>query len=61
VKSPSPRGVVILHYADDTLIFLENDERNAINMKWTLTCFEQISGMQINYHKSELMAINLTS
>jgi hypothetical protein len=29
-------------------------------MKWTLTCFEQISGMKINYHKSELMAINLT-
>jgi hypothetical protein len=56
-----PGGVVSLQYADDTLIFLENDERNAINMKWTLTCFEQISGMKINYHKSELMAINLTS
>jgi hypothetical protein len=56
-----PGGVVSLQYADDTLIFLENDERNAINMKWLLTCFEQISGMKINYHKSELMAINLTS
>jgi hypothetical protein len=56
-----PGGVVSLQYAEDTLIFLENDERNAINMKWTLTCFEQISGVKINYHKSELMAINLTS
>jgi hypothetical protein len=56
-----PGGVVSLQYADDTLIFLERDERNAINMKWLLTCFEQISGMKINYHKSELMAINLSS
>jgi hypothetical protein len=30
-------------------------------MKWTLSCFEHISGMKINYHKSELMAINLDS
>jgi hypothetical protein len=54
-----PGGVVSLQYSDDTLIFLEKDERNAINLKWTLTCFEQISGMKINYHKSELMAINM--
>jgi hypothetical protein len=54
-----PSGVVSLQYADDTLIFLEKDERNAVNLKWTLTCFEQISGMKINYHKSELMTINI--
>jgi hypothetical protein len=38
--------------------FIDKDERNAINLKWTLTCFEQISGMKINYHKIDLMAIN---
>jgi hypothetical protein len=54
-----PGGAVSLQYADDTLIFLEKDERNAINLKWPLTYFEQISGMKINYHKSELMAINM--
>jgi hypothetical protein len=54
-----PSGVVSLQYADDTLIFLEKDERNAVNLEWTLTCVEQISGMKINYHKSELMAINI--
>jgi hypothetical protein len=54
-----PGGVIILQYANDTLLFLENNERNAINLKWTLTCFEQVSEMKINYHKSELMAINM--
>jgi hypothetical protein len=59
MSTSSPRGVVSLQYADNTLIFLEKDEGNAVNLKWTLTCFEQISRMKINYHKSELMAINI--
>lgn len=52
-------GVMCLQYADDTLLFLENDTRVALNLKWILTCFEQISGMRINYHKSALVPINL--
>jgi hypothetical protein len=27
-------------------------------LKWTLTCFELLSGMRVNYHKSELVPIN---
>jgi hypothetical protein len=38
---------------------LENDTRAATNLKWVLTSFEQISGTRINYHKSELIPINL--
>ena len=38
---------------------MEADPIVAFNMKWILTCFEQISGMRINYHKSELILINL--
>ena len=55
-----PGGVVSLQYADDTLLFLENDERVAINLKWILSCFEQLSGMKINYHKSGLLSINMS-
>jgi hypothetical protein len=51
-------GVVCLEYADDMLLFLENNTKVATNLKWVLTCFEQISGMRINYHESELIAIN---
>jgi hypothetical protein len=54
-----PGGVVCLQYADDSLLFLEKSNEIATNMKWILTCFEQISGMRINYHKSELIAINV--
>jgi hypothetical protein len=53
-----PGRVISLQYADDTLLFLENMEV-AINFKWILTCFEQLSGMRINYDKSELIGINL--
>jgi hypothetical protein len=56
-----PGGVVSLQYADDTLMFLENDPQVALNLKWILTCFEQISGMRINFHKSELIPINIES
>lgn len=28
-------------------------------MKWILTCFELVPGMCINYHKSELLSIDL--
>ena len=54
-----PGGVICLQYADDTLLFLDADPVVAFNMKWILTCFEQISGMRLNYHKSEFIPINL--
>jgi hypothetical protein len=54
-----PGGVISLQYADDTLLFLENDRNVVVNFKWILTCFGQLSGMRINYHKSELIGINL--
>ena len=47
-------GVSILQYADDTFLFLENDLDKAINMKLILSLFEQLSGLKINFHKSEI-------
>jgi hypothetical protein len=47
-------GVSILQYADDTILFLENDIEKAINMKLILSMFEQLSGLKINFHKSEI-------
>ena len=38
----NPGGVVCLQYADDTLLFLENDREVATNLKYIMTCFEQI-------------------
>lgn len=49
-----------MQYADDTILFLENNVDTARNLKNILTCFEQVSGMRINYNKSELVPINLS-
>ena len=39
---------------DDTIIFMEHDLAKARNMKLVLCLFEQLSGLKINFNKSEL-------
>jgi hypothetical protein len=59
MQSMTHTGVISLQYADDTLLFLKNDLTSAINLKWLLSCFEQMSGMGINFHKCDLIAIKV--
>jgi len=47
-------GSSILQYADDTILFMDHDLEKARNMKLLLSAFEQVSGLKINFHKSEL-------
>jgi hypothetical protein len=54
-----PGGVISLQYAEDTILFVANDLELATNLKNTLTCFEQVLGMRINFGKSELIPINM--
>jgi hypothetical protein len=49
------RGVVNLQYTYGTIIFVDK----ATNLKWILTSFGLMSGMRVNYHKNELVPINL--
>jgi hypothetical protein len=44
----------ILQYADDTIHFMDHNLEQAQNIKLLLAAFEQMSGIKINYHKSEL-------
>src|SRR4051812_1069778 len=55
-----PGGIICLQYADDTILFLDNNLKQAKNLKIVLNCFEQVSGMRINYGKSELIPINMS-
>lgn len=48
-----PGGLTILYYADDTLIFIKNSPEAIINIKFLLMCFEAMSGLKINFEKSE--------
>jgi hypothetical protein len=50
-------GLSILQYADDTILFLEHDIAKAVNMKLILSIFEQLSGLKINFHKSEIFSL----
>ena len=47
-------GLSILQYEDDTILFMKHDLEKAMNMKLILSVFEQLSGLKINFHKSEL-------
>ena len=47
-------GLSILQYADDTILFMEHNLEQAQNLKLIICAFEQLSGLKINFHKSEL-------
>jgi hypothetical protein len=54
-----PGGIMTLQYADDTLLFSTYDSGFIRNFKLVLNLFERVSGMRINFHKSEFIPINL--
>jgi hypothetical protein len=54
-------NITHLQFADDTLIFLEVDDRSLATLKLLLVGFENLSGLKINYSKSELIPLNVTN
>jgi hypothetical protein len=46
-----------LQYVDDTVIFLEANDEHVANLKFILYCFENMSGLKINFHKSEVIVL----
>jgi hypothetical protein len=53
-------GLFVLQYADDTILFLDDDLVTARNLKLVLCAFEKLSGLKINFHKSELFGFGET-
>jgi hypothetical protein len=53
-------GLSILQYADDTILFLDDDLEKAKGLKLVLSAFEKLSGLKINFHKSELFCFGET-
>lgn len=45
---------------DDTLICMDHDLAKAENIKHLLLAFEKVSGLRIDYHKSELFCFGQT-
>jgi hypothetical protein len=50
-------GVSLLQYADNTVVLLECSDSNILHLKFLLYCFENMSCMKINYHKSEVYVV----
>jgi hypothetical protein len=47
-------GLSILQYAYDTILLMEHDLEKARNMNLLLCTFEELSGLKINFYKSEV-------
>jgi hypothetical protein len=53
-----PKGVAILQYADDTILCMEDDTETMRNMKLLLYIYEKMSGLKINFDKSEIIMVS---
>ncbi|CAK8537008.1 unnamed protein product [Lathyrus sativus] len=53
--------VDLLQFADDTLIVGEGTWKHVWAIKAVLRAFELVSGLGINYHKSKLIGVNISS
>ena len=49
--------MAILQYADDTIICIEDDVDKAVNLKLLLYMFEMMSGLKVNFQKSEILTV----
>ncbi|XP_078176387.1 uncharacterized protein LOC144569787 [Carex rostrata] len=48
------------HYADDTILFLKAFPRNLKYARWTMLGFEALSGIKLNFSKTELIPFNIS-
>jgi hypothetical protein len=54
-----PGGLTHLQCADDTMVMVDCDKASIANLKFLLYCFEWMSGLKINYHKSEIVVFGV--
>jgi retron-type reverse transcriptase len=49
----------VIQYADDTLIILKADAMQLVSLKALLHTFAESTGLKVNYHKSNMIPINM--
>lgn len=45
-----------LHFVDDTLLFVPDDDRTLVNYRRLLKCFSLMTGLKVNYSESCLVS-----
>lgn len=51
-------GVAVLQYADDTILCIQDDKEQASYLKLLLYLYEDMSGLKINFSKSEVLMVS---
>jgi hypothetical protein len=54
-----PWGISHIQYADDTIIMTDGSTSSTLTLKLILNCFEWLSGLKINYHKSKVYVFGI--
>jgi hypothetical protein len=49
-----PGGISHIQYVDDSVITIDGSDRSILNLKLIIYYFEWMSGLKINFHKSEV-------
>ena len=49
-----PGGITHIQNADDTVIMIDGSATSITNLKLILYCFDWLTGLKIDYHKSEV-------
>jgi hypothetical protein len=47
----------MVQYADDMIIMFQPKKLEVANLKFLLLCFENMSGLRINFHKSKVLVL----
>lgn len=53
-------GLGMLQYVDDTIFLFDGNLEGARNLNFLLCLFEHITGLKINFHKSEIFCLGDT-
>jgi len=51
-------GIAILQYVDDTILCIQDSKEQTTNLKYLLYLYEIMSGLKINFSKSEVIMIS---
>jgi hypothetical protein len=54
-----PEGIIVLQYADGTMLFSSPDCDSLRNLEGVLMLFERVSDMRVNFHKSKCIPMNV--
>lgn len=58
INASNGQNISHLQFADDTILFINNDLKSVMGIRRVLQCFEILSGLKINFKKSSLYGFN---